>query len=647
MTSSKQKDSASVVQVNGSTGNDLRPDVSRQISTQSAHSKTHSPSFPKIFSWRMAMALHMHLSLVLILMLVQNMPFALVCMLKSSAGTNSSLMGNATSLLGGELSAGVLGGNDTGNSSFLEEADSMGTNGTNYVDTRDTQFDWDSSTQGLLLSSTGILAFVMPLMVDLLSRKVGGKLLLFCSMLCAACVTMLSPLAARLSPYVLMALRMVIGLVGGIKFPLVNEIFSWWAPRSEKVTLVSFAYSGMNTASILVSLSSGYLCSIPVDDGWPFMFYVYGGLAVTWGILWLFTGSVKPEDHPFISEDEKQYIISTRHAMDKNQKRSSPPYRQILTSVPVWGCLIATLAQSFCVKILSSYMPMFFNTVLGFTVEQVGLISSVTFVVRLVGVLCWGQISNLLLSRTRLHTTACRKIVQCSGFYLSGAGLLVLAFVRDQVTGTLLVCVVYLLQSCASASALIVPLDMAPRYAGFLTGFIITVSTVITIPAPLITSYMIHNGTLEGWRNVFIFLAVIVFVGATCFLLMGSSKLQSWAKPVKKKGNPHTASFDMKERRVSVVSEGLPGSPSMTRKRFDFSLDIQPVLNFSEAKWESRNVDVVITSETNSTASTISPVVKTSGRGSQESAKDNSLSSHPDHTDGSHTNPAFDDKLEL
>ncbi|XP_076452157.1 putative transporter slc-17.2 isoform X2 [Babylonia areolata] len=614
MTSSKQKDSASVVHVNGSTANGLRPDVSRQISTQSAHSKTHSPSFPKIFSWRMAMALHMHLSLVLILMLVQNMPFALVCMLKSSAGTNSSLMGNATSLLGGELSAGVLGGNDTGNSSFLEEADSMGTNGTNYVDTGDGEFDWDSSTQGLLLSSSSMLAFVMPLMVDLLSRKVGGKLLLFCSMLCAACVTMLNPLAARLSPFVLMALRLVIGFVGGIKFPLVNEIFSWWAPSSEKVTLLSFAYAG--------------------------------GLTLIWCILWAFTGSVKPEDHPFISEDEKQYIINTRHAMDKNQKRTSPPYRQILTSVPVWGCLIVVMVHTFTIIILASYTPMYLNGALGFTVEQVGLISSVSYVLRFVGVLSWGQISNLLLSRTRLHTTACRKIVQCSGYYLSGVGLLVLAFVRDQVSASILICVVLVLQSCTSASGVIVPLDMAPRYAGFLTGFMVTVSTIVTIPGPLLTSYLIRDGTMEGWRNVFILLAAIVFVGTTCFLLMASSKLQSWAKPVKKEGNPHTASIDMKERRVSVVSEGLPSSPSMTRKRFEFSLTIKPPENYSEAKWESRNVDVVITSETNSTASAISPVVKTSGRGSQESAKDNSLSSHPDNTDGSHTNPAFDDKSE-
>ncbi|KAL8624314.1 hypothetical protein ACOMHN_044745 [Nucella lapillus] len=245
------------------------------------------------------------------------------------------------------------------------------------------EFDWDSSTRGLLLSGVSMLTFVMPFFTDHLSRRVGAKALLFWTMLMAGGVTMLQPLGTRVSPYLLLAMRMLIGFIG---------------------------------------------------------------------------------------------------------KRSSPPYRQILTSVPTWGYLIIIVVHNYSIFVLVAFVPIYFNTAMGFSVEKVGLISSVIFAVRLVGVLVWGQISNLLLRKTRLTTTACRKVVQCT-----------------------------------------VPLDMAPRYAGFLTGFAVTVSSIFCMPGPLLTSYMVANGTMEEWRNMFLTLAVITTFGSTCFLFMASSELQAFS----------------------------------------------------------------------------------------------------------------------
>ncbi|KAL8624315.1 hypothetical protein ACOMHN_044746 [Nucella lapillus] len=478
------------------------------------------------------MALHVHLSLLLNIMLSQNMPFALVCMLKtptrnSSFSTNGSEVMSATNM-----------------TPAFEELESLEGNNSSYIEIGGGEFDWDTSIRGLLLSGSSMLSCLTPLLTDHLSRRVGAKVLLFWTMLLSGGVTLLQPLGTRVSPYLLVAMRMLIGFFWGMEFPLINEVFSWWAPNSEKVTMLSFAYSSSNTASIVVSLTSGFLCSIPLDNGWPFIFYVHGALSILWCIMWQFTGSIKPEDHPYISEDEKQYIIKSRHAMDMNQKRSSPPYPQIFTSVPTWSYLIIMAVHNYSIFVLMAFVPIYFNTALGFSAEKVGLISSVIYAVRLVGVLVWGQISNLLLRKTRLTTTACRKVVQCTGYYLSAVGLLTLAFVREELTATLLVCGVMAMQSCTLASSVIVPLDMAPRYAGFLTGFAMTVSNIFGMPGPLLTSYMVANDTMEEWRNVFLTLAVIDTFGSTCFLFMASSELQSWAKPGEKEDNPEMKSSD-------------------------------------------------------------------------------------------------------
>ncbi|XP_076439466.1 putative transporter slc-17.2 isoform X2 [Babylonia areolata] len=427
--------------------------------------------------------------------------------------------------------------------------------GVQYAQPRSGEFDWDSSTQGLLLSSSMMLSFVTPLLVDYFCRKIGGKRLMLVAMLTASCLSLLQPAGARLSPYVLVALRIGIGSVVAMVLPLTHEIFSWWAPNSEKVIIVSIASSGSNTWGILTSFTSGFLCAIPVDNGWPFIFYTHGSFGVLWCLVWYFTGSVKPEDHPYISENEKQYIADTRHAMDKNQKRTSPPYKQIFSSVPVWGCLIMQVLHMLCGYILLIFVPIYFSTALGFNVQAVGMLYSLMGVARIIGQVSWGLLSNVLLQRTRLHTTACRKLIQCSGYYLSVMCLLALAFVRERVSAVTLLVLVNFLHSCSSASAAVAPLDIAPRYAAFLNGMIITISIIAVIPGPFIVSIMVQHGTWEEWRNYFISLLVISAFAATCFLVMGSSKLQSWARPSGTKDTLQIELPDSKPGRRSSCQE--------------------------------------------------------------------------------------------
>ena len=76
------------------------------------------------------------------------------------------------------------------------------------------EFQWESSTQGLILTSANILAFVVPLFTDSLIRLMGGKTLLLVGTGLSGVLTLLQPVGARFSPYVLVALRIGLGLVG-------------------------------------------------------------------------------------------------------------------------------------------------------------------------------------------------------------------------------------------------------------------------------------------------------------------------------------------------------------------------------------------------------------------------------------------------
>lgn len=76
------------------------------------------------------------------------------------------------------------------------------------------EFDWDSSIQGLIFSSGGFISFLFPIFADPLCRLMGSKLVMTSFTLLAGVLTILNPLAAGMSPYFLIVLRVFIGAAG-------------------------------------------------------------------------------------------------------------------------------------------------------------------------------------------------------------------------------------------------------------------------------------------------------------------------------------------------------------------------------------------------------------------------------------------------
>uniref|UniRef100_A0A2C9KI01 Major facilitator superfamily (MFS) profile domain-containing protein n=1 Tax=Biomphalaria glabrata TaxID=6526 RepID=A0A2C9KI01_BIOGL len=106
----------------------------------------------------------------------------------------------------------------------------------------------------------------------------------------------------------------------GATAPVVGEALAWWSPDSEKLTWIAFSYAGFNVGAIVCSVVSGYLCTVSLDNGWPFIFYFTGTVNLIWLMAWYFLYMDKPEKHPYISETERAYILANRTGMTSSEK---------------------------------------------------------------------------------------------------------------------------------------------------------------------------------------------------------------------------------------------------------------------------------------------------------------------------------------
>jgi len=91
-------------------------------------------------------------------------------------------------------------------------------------------FNWNSKQKGLVLSSFFYGYITTQFIGGYLSLKYGGNIIFGCGIGVTAILTLLTPYAASLSIYALVAVRIIEGVFEGMTFPACFHVWSKWAP---------------------------------------------------------------------------------------------------------------------------------------------------------------------------------------------------------------------------------------------------------------------------------------------------------------------------------------------------------------------------------------------------------------------------------
>lgn len=120
--------------------------------------------------------------------------------------------------------------------------------------------------------------------------------------------------------------------------------------------MASIAFAGVYAGTVIAMPASGILS---VAYGWESVFYVFGGIGVFWLVIWLILVRRCPEEDPWISEEEKNYIVK-KIGLRTDQK-INPPWKAIFTSAPVWAIVSSHCAENWGFYTLLTQLPTFLS----------------------------------------------------------------------------------------------------------------------------------------------------------------------------------------------------------------------------------------------------------------------------------------------
>nr|XP_042134196.1 sodium-dependent phosphate transport protein 4 isoform X1 [Peromyscus maniculatus bairdii] len=387
-------------------------------------------------------------------------------------------------------------------------------------------YNWSPQTQGFIFSSVQYGMMLMQGPGGFLAGKLGTKKVVGVALLGSSLLTLFIPLAANLGLAVLLATRAIQGLTQGTGFGGQFALWQRWAPPNERSRLCSIALSGMVLGIFAVLLVGGVISEAL---GWPFVFYIFGGIGCICCLLWFILVYDDPASHRWISGPEKEYIISSLHQQVSSEDQPLP-IKAMLRSLPLWSICLCTMTHQWLVNTFIIYTPTYISSVFKINIRDNGFLSSLPFFVAWVVGILGGQLADFLLSKNfRLVTV--RKIITILGNVPPVALIVALPYVQSSYITT----IAFLTLSCGlsplcQSGVYINALDIAPRYASLLLGTSRGLAHSSAVLVPIVGGFFLNQDSEFGWRNLFFVLLAVNQFGLIIYLVFGKADVQEWAK---------------------------------------------------------------------------------------------------------------------
>lgn len=269
--------------------------------------------------------------------------------------------------------------------------------------------------------------------------------------------------------------RAILGVAEAGNWPGAAKGNAEWFPTKERALAQGIFNSGAAIGGIIAIPLIAYLT---VYFSWQMVFVFVGALGFLWLVPWLILVKAPPGSHPWISEEEREYILTGQRRVDDNgdvtgedEEEYNPSTGELLSRKQSWGVIIASAAIDPIWWLLVFWIPIYLNEVYAMDVKSIGIYGWVPYVGAMFGAWFGG-----LLAQNRLksgwNTDKTRKLTITLGCLIMLPALLAMANPGGPTTAVLIMAVILFGFQTAIGNVQTLPSDLLGKKAvGTLSGF--------------------------------------------------------------------------------------------------------------------------------------------------------------------------------
>lgn len=377
------------------------------------------------------------------------------------------------------------------------------------------ELNWNSRTQGLVLSSFFVGYLLLQIVGGRLSDRFGGKVVLGAGVLVWSLFTILTPPAAMVGLSLLIAARIAMGMGEAVTFPSIYTNYGRWIPIEERSRAVGFTNSGIPLGTVFALIVTPIIVQ---RLGWQWAFYLFGIVGVVWFVAWHRIIASAPESDAAMSTEELE-LIKAGVAAAKDEV-DAPTILEFLKHRPVQALIVTHFCNNWSLYVLLSWLPTFVNKGLGVDYASVGWVTMIPHAASFLFLNIAGNITDRLI-RGGMAIVKVRKLMQTIGF----GGLSIALFTVGEVDSVWMAISIMTVGTALGAFVTggfaVNHMDIAPRHAGTLMGITNTAGTIPGIIGVYVSGVILD--VTGSWALVFQVAGGITLFGLIVFLLFASS----------------------------------------------------------------------------------------------------------------------------
>ena len=306
-----------------------------------------------------------------------------------------------------------------------------------------------------------------------------------------------------------------VGALGAARFGLaVGEAGNWpgatksnaeWFPIRERALAQGIFNTG---ASLGAVISAPIVALLYLQFGWKGAFVVVGLLGFVWLLPWLLVYKAPPERHPWLSEEERNYILHGQRTESGagGDEAAAPGWWEMLRYRQSWSVIASRFFLDPVWWLFVSWLPIYLADRFGFDIKQIGLFAWVPYVGAAIGALFGGWLAGTLLAKGWTVNGARKLTIALGGAFMLPT-LIATAYAATPLAAVLMIAIILFGFQMAIGNIQTLPSDF---FAGKSVGSLAGAGGTAAIVGVLITTWIVPVVTQESYVPFFVLGALLV-----------------------------------------------------------------------------------------------------------------------------------------
>lgn len=287
----------------------------------------------------------------------------------------------------------------------------------------------------------------------------------------------------------LTAFRMMLGLGEAGPWPGATKSNAEWFPQKERAFAQGLFGAAASIGSILAPI---IILMLYISLGWKMTFVIVGSLGLLWVIPWLIINKKGPKEHPWITDKERDYILSGQPEAKVTSDRGKS-WKELLSNKKNYSVILGRFFLDPIWWMFVTFLPMYLVEQFQLNIKELAFSAWIPYVGAMAGSLLGGWFSGYLIRKGKTVDKA-RKTAMLLGGCIIIPSIIASVLAQNAVLAVILMAFV-------------------------LAGFQFTMTNIQTIPSDLHTGKSV--GSLAG-------LGGAAAVLGTILAILFAGKISSW-----------------------------------------------------------------------------------------------------------------------